>query len=87
MLVYQEHKIPSINSFDFYRSIFKHFDHLIGSHPTCMDFLFKIFESRIVKENPITKLELLLLDGLVMPLLVLLLNQDVMLNNIPSDFI
>jgi len=87
MPIYQEHRIPSINSFNLYHSIFKHFYHLIGSHPACMEFPFKIFESRIIKEHPITWLELLLLDGLVMPLLALLLNRDVLLNNTPLEFI
>lgn len=83
MPIYQEQRLPSINSFCFHRSILKHFDNLIRSHPACMEFPFKIFESRIVNEYPITWLELFLLDRLVVPPFALLLNQDVVLKNIP----
>jgi hypothetical protein len=72
--IYYKGDFSIINCFDFHSPIVIHGDYLVRTKPLSGKFSFEIFKLGIKQQSPITKLEVFLLNKLVMPLAPLVLD-------------
>ena len=72
--IYHKGDLSIVNCFNFYNSIVIYSVYLVRAQPTGSKFSFEGFESGIKQHSPITRLEVLLLNKLVMPLAPLVLD-------------
>jgi hypothetical protein len=74
MSIYYTGDLSIINCFDFYNSIVIYSVYLIRAQPAGGEFAFEGFESRVKQQSLITRLEVFLLNKLIMPLAPLVLD-------------
>jgi hypothetical protein len=74
MSIHYERDLSIVNCFDLNNPIIIHGDYLIRTQPPSGKFSFEIFKSGVKQQSPITRLEVFLLNKLVMPLAPLVLN-------------
>jgi hypothetical protein len=72
--IYYKGDLSIVNCFDFHNPIVIHGDHLIRTQPPSGEIAFESFKSGIKQQIPITRLEVFLLNKLVMPLSPLVLD-------------
>ena len=74
MSIYYKGDLSIINCFNFYSSIVIYSVYLVRAQPMGGKFSFEGFESGIKQQSLITRLEVLLLNKLVMPLAPLVMD-------------
>jgi hypothetical protein len=72
--IYHKGDLSIVNCFNFYSSIVIYNVYLVRAQPSGGEFSFEGFESGIKQQGPITKLEVLCLNKLFMPLAPLVLD-------------
>ena len=87
MTILYKRDLLIIYGLNFHSSIIKYYFYFMRSHIVGSELTFKILKPRIKKERPITLLEFILLNKLIMPPYLLFLDQDGVLNCILSDLI
>jgi hypothetical protein len=85
--VYHKGDLSIVNCFNFYNSNVIYSVYLIRAQPMGGNVSFEYFESGIKQQSPITRMEVLLLNKLVMPLAPLVFDQYCPLDDILPDFI
>jgi hypothetical protein len=68
MSIYHKGDLSIVNCFNFYCSIVIYSVYLVRAQPLGGEFSFEFFELGIKLQSPITRLEVFLLNKLVMPL-------------------
>jgi hypothetical protein len=66
--IYYEGDLSIVNYFNFHSPIVIHGDYIIRTQSLSGKFTFEIFKSGVKQQIPITRLEVFLLNKLVMPL-------------------
>jgi hypothetical protein len=72
--IYYKGELSIVNCFIFYSAIVIYSVYLVRAQPPGGEFSFEGFESRIKQQSPITRLEVFLLNILVIPLSPLVLD-------------
>ena len=73
MSIYHKGDLSIVNCFNFYNSTVIYSVYLVRAQPSGGEFIFEGFESGIKQQGPITRMVVLLLNKLVMPLASLVL--------------
>jgi hypothetical protein len=74
MSIYYKGDLSIVNCFDFHSSIVIYSDYLIRTQSLSGEFAFEGFKSGVKQQIPITRLEVFLINKLVMPLAPLVLD-------------
>jgi hypothetical protein len=66
--IYYKGDLSIVNCFNFHSSIAIYGDYLVRTHPPSGKFSFEGFKSGVKQQSPSTRLEVFLINKLVMPL-------------------